>query len=103
MLQKHKEKIIVGLLLLLIIIINMGWLDIPQTDEGIIIKKERLWNGDFGIFTVQLENRKFPKTVTYDRMPLTAFEVGDRILIHYKLPINFIFNRPYGVGHELIE
>lgn len=77
----------------------MGWLDIPQTDEGIIIKKVRKYREDsgsqFGVFTIQLENKIFPKTVTYDRMQLTAFEVDDRIIIHYKLPINFIFNKPF--------
>ncbi|GAA0350455.1 hypothetical protein [Bacillus horti] len=89
----------------LIILTAEGFLDITQSDVGTVIAKEYKYDGnsDFGIFTIQLDTKKYPKTVDYDRMEYNAFQVGNRINIVYKVPIIRFWIKPYGVEHELIQ
>lgn len=101
--KKNKKKIIFICLLVLLFFIREGFFDIPQTDTGVVIEKKYVNDtGQFGVFTIQLDNKMFPRTITYDRMEYTAFEIGDRLSMKYKIPLLW-FLKPYGTSHEIIN
>lgn len=103
--KRVRQIILITILGLLIILTAEGLLDITQSHVGVVIDKKYKYDGnsDFGIFTIQLENKKYPKMVYYDRMEYTAFQVGDKISIVYKVPIIRFWIKPYGIKHEIIK
>lgn len=68
-----------------------GFLDIPIQANGVVIEKEKLHNAEAGYFTIEVD-KWFPKKVYDDGMEYTAFDIGDEVIIKYKISL---LRKPY--------